>query len=111
MTKEEVIDALNGVDQVDDLFRAAESQEQHKERARRINEAIAIAAKMLQNATIWTPCTDRMPTEKDANRNGNVNAMYADGSIGVKGVPFEMYGKKYDPIAWSRIEPIGGGNG
>lgn len=107
MTKEEVIDTLSGVDQVDDLFRAAESQEQHKERVRRINEAIAIAAKKLKNATIWTPCTERMPTEDDADGYGDVNTIDHDGTTCF--LQWDEVEFASNVYAWSRIETIGGG--
>ena len=66
---------------------------------------------MLQNATIWTPCSERMPTVEDGGRTMEVNVKYPDGSVGTVDTFWEVYGEGYDPIAWSRIETIGGGNG
>jgi len=66
---------------------------------------------MLQNATIWTPCTERVPTNEDGGGkpNGLVNVKFIDGTITF--MSWEQVALWKLIVAWSRIEPKGGGNG
>lgn len=101
MTKEETIQGLQELyDRMEDAFSLDECA------------AVSEAIKKLANATIWTPCGERMPTKEDGGRTMEVNVKYPDGSVGTVDTFWEVYGEGYDPIYWSRIEPIqGGGNG
>jgi len=65
---------------------------------------------MLQNATIWTPCEERMPTVEDGDEYGRVNTMCIDGTVQTSRYRFVLDDPRYH-YAWSRIEQIGGGNG
>ena len=96
MTKEEVIERLKDIPYMDIL-----------ENADYI--AIARAAKMLTNATIWTPCSERMPTEDDADGYGDVNTIDHDGTTCF--LQWDEVEFASNVYAWSRIKPIGGGNG
>jgi len=110
MTKEEVIAELQGIGQVDDdLYRADETEEQYAERMQRANYAVKLAATMLQNATIWTPCTERMPTVEDGGRSGVIIVRDADGSTTHCGVTSSWFAdrvKRGIATHWSRITPI-----
>lgn len=96
MTKEEVIERLKDIPYMDIL-----------ENADYI--AIARAAKMLTNATIWTPCTERMPTVEDVGEDELLNWKGEFGTVETDFYNADIEARGY--IAWSRIEPIGGGNG
>ena len=107
MTKEEVIAKLNGIRQVNDLYARGETQEQYDRRMAQSAVAIERAISMLQNATIWTPCTERMPRYEDADVDGYVNVQRKDGTFGTE----EYQGVISDHYAWSRITPIERGEG
>lgn len=111
MTKEEVIKTL---DEYSSEFHLTLRHEDGNspdwmERMARMELAIDTAATMLQNATIWTPCTERMPDLEDANEDGYVNTQRRDGTTEIE--HWDDVRKSEHIIAWSRIEPKGGGNG
>lgn len=114
MTKEEVIATLNGIRQVNDLYAKGETQEQYDRRMAQSAVAIERAISMLQNATIWTPCTERMPTVEDGGRSGVIIVRDADGSTTHCGVTSSWFAdrvKRGIATHWSRITPIQGGKG
>ena len=96
MTKEEVIERFTVMLAFNEMLPSVEI------------EALETAISMLTNATIWTPCSERMPTKEDGGKFGKVNTLYDDGSID-DCVPDEI--DLNITTHWSRIEPIGGGNG
>ena len=109
MTKEEVIKTL---DEYSSEFHLTLRHEDGNspdwtERMARMELAIEHAISMLTNATIWTPCTERMPRYEDADVDGYVNVQRKDGTFGIE----EYQDVISDHYAWSRIKPIGGGNG
>lgn len=98
MTKEETIQGLQELyDRMEDAFSLDECS------------AVSDAIRKLKNATIWTPCTERMPTSEDGDEYGDVNTIDHDGTTCF--LQWDEVEFANNVYAWSRIETIGGGNG
>lgn len=63
------------------------------------------ACKMLEDATVWIPVSERMPTLEEGDARGKVHIKLPNGSIR-KVCHFEVatYCELYPQSAWSRIE-------
>ena len=105
MTKEEVIETLSSIRQVNDLYARGETQEQYDWRMAQSAVAIERAISMLQNATIWTPCSERMPTVEDGDKEGAVNWYDEEDGYCIYN-SWDAKDMGYDYSHWSRITPI-----
>jgi len=103
MTKSEVLDGLQKARTTIEVKGALTNE----------IESINAAISMLQNTTIWTPCTERMPTVEDADKDGYVNVLHANGRAEYMkwfSVPdwINAYSAEHNVTHWSRIEPMEG---
>lgn len=75
--------------------------------------SLRCAISMLQNATIWTPCTERMPTKEDGDEDGDevVNIRRPNGDFGVATIQNVVSYGLQGGWSWSRITPIERGEG